>query len=102
MKQLNIAMLICSLLVLMMLPGSVAFAHQPYCEQADLTADSPWQVPDATISYAYFGNLYPELDVDYFTFEASAGQSVLLSLSIPAIDGSGRLRSSYGRLWSQD
>ena len=54
---------------------------------ADLTADSPWQVPDATISYAYYGNLYPEPDVDYFTFEASAGQSVLLSLSIPAIDG---------------
>jgi hypothetical protein len=69
------------------LTSGVALAHQPYCEYADLTLTSPWQVPDATISYAYFGNLYPEPDVDYFAFEASAGQSVLLSLSIPAIDG---------------
>lgn len=86
MKRVMIPLLICSLL-LMVLPQSVALAHQPYCEQADLTAENPWQVPDATISYAYFGNLYPETDIDYFTFDASEGQSVLLSLSIPAYDG---------------
>lgn len=62
-----------------------AFAHQPFCEFADLTAEAPWQVPDATISYAYFGNVYPASDVDYFSFQAEAGQSILLSLSIPAI-----------------
>lgn len=63
-----------------------ARAHQPFCEFADLTADAPWQVPDATISYAYFGNIYPAGDLDYFSFEAAAGQAILLSLSIPAID----------------
>ncbi len=66
---------------------TAARAHQPYCEFEDVTADSPWQAPDSSISYAYYGNLYPAQDVDYFTFEAEAGQSVLLSLSIPAIDG---------------
>lgn len=61
-------------------------AHQPFCEFADLTAATPWQVPDASISHAYFGNVYPAGDIDYFSFEATAGQSVLISLSIPAID----------------
>ena len=51
-----------------------ALAHQPFCEFADLTADAPWQVPDASISYAYFGNIYPAGDLDFFSFEASAGQ----------------------------
>lgn len=60
--------------------------HQPYCEFADLTADAPWHVPDPSISYAYFGNVYPAGDIDYFRFEAAAGQSILISLSIPAID----------------
>jgi hypothetical protein len=67
-------------------PGA-ALAHQPYCESSDLKAETPWQVPDSSVSYAYFGNLYPETDVDYFTFDAAAGDEVLLSLSIPAIDG---------------
>ena len=62
-----------------------ALAHQPVCEFADLTARAPWRVPDATISYAYFGNAYPRGDVDYFRFQAEGGQSILLSLSIPAI-----------------
>lgn len=61
-------------------------AHQPVCEFADLTANAPWQVPDPTISYAYFGNVYPPQDIDYFTFNATAGQSILLSMSIPATD----------------
>ncbi|UCC87187.1 MAG: fasciclin domain-containing protein [Anaerolineales bacterium] len=87
MKLRSLFLMISGLLVLVNPTPSVALAHQPYCENADLTASDPWQVPDATISYAYFGNLYPEPDVDYFTFEASGGQEVLLSLSIPAIDG---------------
>ena len=63
----------------------VSLAHQPVCEFADLGAGTPWRVPDPSISYAYFGNMYPSGDVDYFSFQAEGGQSVLLSLSIPAI-----------------
>ncbi len=76
-----------SLLCLLVIawPASVN-AHQPFCEFADLRADTPWQVPDPAISYAYFGNVYPGWDIDYFAFDAQAGQSVLLSLSIPAND----------------
>ena len=64
---------------------SIARAHQPYCEFADLTASAPWMVPDPSISYAYFGSVYPAGDIDYYTFTAAQGQSILLSLSIPAI-----------------
>ena len=70
-----------------LLPAGTASAHQPYCESVDLTAETPWEVPDSTVSYAYYGNLYPAADVDYFTFTAKAGDAVLLSLSIPAIEG---------------
>jgi hypothetical protein len=75
------------LLAAVILTTGTAEAHQPYCEINDVTLAAPWQVPDASISYAYYGNLYPATDVDYFAFDARAGQSVLLSLSIPAIDG---------------
>ena len=74
------------MLMLALMPQRVQ-AHQPYCEFGDTTAQSPWQVPDSTISYAYYANLYPAGDIDYFTFDAEAGQSVLVSMSIPAIEG---------------
>lgn len=78
------------LLILCLYALAMAFpwaarAHQPWCEFADLTAAAPWQAPDPSISYAYFGNVFPAGDIDYFRFDAEAGQSVLLSLSIPAI-----------------
>lgn len=87
MNRIKVFIIMSSLLSMLVLPQSTVMAHQPYCESADLTVNNPWQVPDATVSYAYYGNLYPDADVDFFTFEADAGQSVLLSLSIPAIDG---------------
>ncbi|MCY4537415.1 MAG: hypothetical protein OXE52_04200 [Chloroflexi bacterium] len=77
------ALLLTMLLLALIAPA--ALAHQPVCEFADLSARAPWRVPDATISYAYFGNVYPAGDVDYFRFQAEGEQSVLLSLSIPAI-----------------
>lgn len=85
MKRSNCVLIFVICLLLNILPLS-ASAHQPFCEFADLTDEAPWQVPDPAISYAYFGNIYPAWDIDYFTFEAEAGQSVLLSLSIPAND----------------
>lgn len=72
--------------LLVLCPPLAIRAHQPYCEFADLSAEAPWQVPDPAISYAYFGNIYPGWDIDYFSFDAQAGQSILLSLSIPAND----------------
>ena len=77
-------LILCGLVLFLQI--SLARAHQPYCEFADTTAAAPWPVPDPRISYAFFGNVYPAGDIDYFRFEAKAGQSVLLSLSIPAND----------------
>lgn len=84
MNHRKLSLLICLYALLMAFPWSVR-AHQPFCEFADLTAAAPWQVPNPSISYAYFGNVFPAGDIDYFSFDAQAGQNVLLSLSIPAI-----------------
>lgn len=81
--SLTLSLLLTTLFFALLAPATLA--HQPVCEFADLTARAPWRVPDATISYAYFGNMYPRGDIDYFRFQAQEGQSVLLSLSIPAI-----------------
>ncbi len=85
MKRSNRVLTLVICLLIMCLPAAV-YAHQPFCEFADLTAEAPWHAPDPAISYAYFGNVYPGWDIDYFTFDAEAGQSVLLSLSIPTQD----------------
>ncbi len=84
MAQRLFSSIICLFFLGMFLPGA-ARAHQPFCEFADLTAAAPWQVPNANVSYAYFGNIFPAGDIDYFSFDAEAGQTVLLSSSIPAI-----------------
>lgn len=89
MKSYNAMVLVSSVLVFVLLifAAGVSYAHQPFCETADLSTANAWQVPDSEISYAYFGNIYPENDVDYFTFDAVSGQEVLISLSIPDIEG---------------
>ena len=40
-----------------------------------------------SISVAFYGTLAPAHDIDYFNFDAQAGQQVLLSLTIPQIEG---------------
>lgn len=64
-----------------------ALAHQPYFEEDDIKPDAPWQINDPTISTAVYATLESPTDVDYFTFEGKAGQSILLEITIPQIDG---------------
>lgn len=71
----------------LLIPTSTASAHQPYFEEADSTAASPWPVPDAQVSTAVYATLESADDVDYFHFEAVAGEVVLLEMTIPQIDG---------------
>jgi hypothetical protein len=78
--------LILSIGSIIMAPPTVE-AHQPFCEFADLTFEAPWHIKDATISVAVYANMYPAADVDYYTFEAEAGQSIYLQMTIPSIDG---------------
>ena len=80
MKQMRLRYVISFLAAALMLgvgffAPRAAEAHQPFCEFTDLEAASPWKVPDPDISVAYYGNMYPAPDVDYFTFESAAGQS---------------------------
>jgi hypothetical protein len=73
--------------ILFLLTARPALAHQPYFEDSDSTAGSPWPMVDPAISLALYFTLDSPTDVDYFTFTGRAGQSVLLSMTIPAIAG---------------
>ncbi|MGB9902370.1 hypothetical protein [Methanothrix sp.] len=75
-----------AILMLLMLAVGAA-AHQPFFEDVDITADNPWFVEDPTISTAIYAALDTPDDVDYYSFNATRGQTVLLSILIPQIDG---------------
>jgi hypothetical protein len=64
-----------------------ALAHQPYFEETDIEAGKPWEIDDATISTALYATLESRNDVDYFSFEGSAQEVILLELTIPQIEG---------------
>ena len=64
-----------------------ALSHQPYFEEKDITEESAWHIEDATISTAVYSTLETPDDVDYYTFAAASGQDILLSLTIPQIEG---------------
>jgi hypothetical protein len=58
-----------------------ALAHQPFFEENDFTANNPAQTQDPTVSTAMYASLETPKDVDYYSFNGSAGQSILLSIT---------------------
>jgi hypothetical protein len=72
---------------LTLLSAAQASAHQPFFEDKDFTARAPGTVKDPTISTALYATLGSARDVDYVTFEGKRGDSILIGLTIPAIDG---------------
>jgi len=64
-----------------------ALAHQPFFEEEDIEADNPWAIADPTVSTAVYATLESPTDVDYFAFEGGAGQSILLQITIPQVEG---------------
>jgi hypothetical protein len=64
-----------------------AFAHQPFFEDHDFTATSPYRVADPTISTAVYATLDSAEDIDYYVFQGRKGQRILLSMTIPQIAG---------------
>jgi hypothetical protein len=74
-------------LLLVLLTASLASAHQPFFEDRDFTADAPGSVRDPTVSTALYATLATAQDVDYVTFEGKRGQSILIGITIPAIEG---------------
>jgi hypothetical protein len=84
MRIANAVLLALVLLALSVLP---ALAHQPYFEEKDITAETPWRVKDPSISTALYSTLESAQDVDYYAFEGRKGQSILLEITIPQIKG---------------
>jgi hypothetical protein len=74
-------------LLLALVPAQVSLAHRPYFEQKDISYREPWKIDAPTISTAIYATLESTDDVDYFTFYAEADQLILLSLTIPQIEG---------------
>jgi len=79
-------MLLLTLLLLLAAPLP-AEAHQPYFEDEDWTPGTAYGVKDPTVSTALYATLDRRDDVDYVRFTGRAGQSILLGLTIPQIEG---------------
>lgn len=63
------------------------WAHQPNFEEDDFTSAVPYAIADPTVSTAVYATLESRGDVDYYVFDGRKGQSILLELTIPQIDG---------------
>jgi hypothetical protein len=70
-----------------LLTSSMASAHQPFFEDSDFTVAVPGRVKDPTVSTAIYATLDTRSDVDYVTFDGKRGQSILVGVTIPAIEG---------------
>lgn len=64
-----------------------AAAHQPYFEDEDWTPANAYRIKDPTVSTALYATLARRNDVDYVRFNGRAGQSILIGLTIPQIEG---------------
>jgi hypothetical protein len=73
--------------VLVSMGTASVWAHRPYFEEQDIAPDAPWQVDDPTISTALYATLESPQDVDYYTFKGQAGQTILIALTIPQVEG---------------
>ena len=84
MKRASIALIFVTALLVLIVP---ALAHQPFFEEEDFTAGNPGHIEDPTISTAMYATLETSNDVDYYEFNGSQNQSILLSITIPQITG---------------
>jgi hypothetical protein len=62
-------------------------AHQPFFEDQEFAADNPGHIKDPTVSTAFYATLETPTEVDYYEFNGSRDQSILLSITIPQITG---------------
>ena len=71
-------------LLILLVPAT---AHQPFFEEKDFSANLPGLIKDPTVSTAMYSTLETPDDVDYYSFNGSIGQSIMLSITIPQIPG---------------
>jgi hypothetical protein len=87
MKRARTLMMLLMAAMLLLLTPRPAEAHQPYFEDDDWTPASAYRVKDPTVSTALYATLDRRDDVDYVRFTGRAGQSILIGLTIPQIEG---------------
>jgi len=73
--------------ILLLLTPRPAEAHQPYFEDDDWKPATAFRVKDPTVSTALYATLDRRNDVDYVRFSGRTGQSILIGLTIPQIEG---------------
>jgi hypothetical protein len=77
-RALTLSSFVMSFLVLLV----PALGHQPFFEDKEFTSEYPGHVKDPTISTAMYATLETPNDVDYYSFNGSKGQSILLSVKL--------------------
>lgn len=87
MKRARTFMILLVAAMLLLLTPRHAEAHQPYFEDDDWTPATAYRVADPTVSTALYATLDRRNDVDYVRFSGRAGQSILIGLTIPQIEG---------------
>lgn len=70
--------------LIMVLPVA---AHQPFFEEEDIVFNDPWAIADPSVSTVVYATLESTADVDYFVFQAQAGETIQLGITIPQIEG---------------
>jgi len=75
------------LLLMLVVLIAPALAHQPFFEDKEFTSDNPMYIKDPTISTAVYATLETPNNTDYYTFNGSKGELVLLSITIPQLAG---------------
>ncbi len=78
MKPIYISLIFVIAIIAFLIP---VIAHQPFFENSELTASNPKHIEDPTISTAIYAALQTPNDVDYYTFNGTAGESILLSIT---------------------
>ncbi|HHY55553.1 MAG TPA: hypothetical protein GYA08_08955 [Chloroflexi bacterium] len=96
--QLLSAMLLAGVFLLVNLRP--AEAHQPYFEDEDWTPANAYRVKDPTVSTALYATLDRRNDVDYVRFTGQAGQSILIGLTIPQIEGQENFTPTFALIGS--
>jgi hypothetical protein len=65
--------------------GQAVCAHKYVEVHRGATKANPVEIPDPQVSYAAYGNLTEEGQVDYFRFRAAEGDTIIAEILIPSI-----------------
>ena len=86
-SSINQYVLFLTIVVLLLTPIRPAYAHQPFFENPDSTQTNPLSIADPTISTALYATIDSLTDIDYYIFDAIQGSDILVSITIPQIEG---------------